>query len=66
MRDYISNAIHTNETARSTKNATTKLVMEELNSSYEHQFGESFSEALMAMPGSGLQKKNNCSRKEEG
>jgi len=34
--------------------------MEELNSSYEDQFGEPFSEALMAMPGSGLQKKTNA------
>jgi len=57
MRDYISNAIHTNETARSTKNATTKLVMEELNSSYEDQFGESFSEVLMAMQGVAFKKK---------
>ena len=54
IKDYISEATHTNETTRSTKNATTNLVIDDLNSSYE-QFGESFTQALLTLPGSGKQ-----------
>ena len=60
IRDYISEATHTNETARSTKNATTKLVIDELNSSYEQQFGEPFTQTLLTLPGSGLQRKTTA------
>ena len=60
IKDYISEATHTNETARSTKNATTKLVIDHLNSSYEQQFGESFTQALPILPGSGLQRKTTA------
>ena len=66
IKDYISEATQTNETARSTKNATTNLVIDELSSSdelsstYEQQFGESFTQALLTLAGSGLQRKTTA------
>ena len=35
-------------------------MIDDLNSSYEQQFGESFTQALLTLPGSGLQRKTTA------